>query len=81
VIRLFREIAAMFANRISEMFQLTSATANALPSALAAATASQLLPMISTQDIYQMAAAKARYDYELDKLFNPEYYGDHGSGI
>jgi hypothetical protein len=36
--------------------------------------------MVTLQDIYQMAAAKARQDYELDKLFNPEYYGD-GSGI
>jgi hypothetical protein len=79
-IRFFLEIAAMFANRISELFQLTSVTGNVSPSAMAAATAAQLLPVISTHDIYQMAAAKARYDYELDKLFNPDYYGD-GSGI
>jgi hypothetical protein len=74
----------MFENRISELFSFASAQnvpTNATASTPAAAIAMQLLPMVSTQDIYQMAAAKARYDYELDKLFNPEYYGDHGSGI
>jgi hypothetical protein len=34
--------------------------------------------MIKTQDIYQMAAAKAQYDFELDKLFNPD---DNGDGL
>ncbi len=71
----------MFVNRISEVFRLASAPASVSPSALAVATTAQLLPMVSTQDIYQLAAAKARYDYELDKLFNPEFYGDQGSGI
>jgi hypothetical protein len=70
----------MFANRISEMFQLAPAAANVPASPIAAATVAQLLPVVSVRDIYQMAAARARYDYELDKLFNPEYYGD-GAGI
>ncbi len=80
----------MFENRISELYQFTTmepnmllrgAAANILPSVPAATTAAHLLPVVSTQDIYQMAAAKSRYDHELDKLFNPEYYGDQGSGI
>lgn len=70
----------MFANRISEVFQLAPATANFPTSPMTTATVAQFLPVVSAQDIYQMAAACARYDYELDKLFNPEYYGD-GSGI
>jgi hypothetical protein len=73
----------MFENRISEQLQLTGFVN--LPTNVVVctspATAAQLFPMVSTQDIYQMAAAKARYDYELDKLFNPDYYGDNGSGI
>jgi hypothetical protein len=74
----------MFQNRISELFAMSPAeqpmrtNANAVHPGMAMAV--QLLPMVTLQDIYQMAAAKARQDYELDKLFNPEYYGD-GSGI
>jgi hypothetical protein len=74
----------MFENRISELFQMTvnfEVVDGNQPVPPAAATAAQLLPLISTEGLYQMAAARARYDHELDKLFNPEYYGDHGSGI
>jgi hypothetical protein len=77
----------MYENRISELFQIAGISnqsmgvTNIRPIAPGAAVAAQLLPIVSVQDIYQMAAAKAQYDYELDKLFNPEYYGDHGSGI
>ena len=73
----------MFENRISELFAMSSpepVRSNAMPVNPGLAMAAQLLPVITTQDIYQMAAAKAQYDYELDKLFNPDYYGD-GSGI
>lgn len=76
----------MYQNRFSEQFQFAFASslqmsaASIPPSVPAATTAAPVVPMIRTQDIYQMAAAKAQYDYELDKLFNPEYYGD-GSGI
>ena len=77
----------MYENRISELFQIAAISnqsmgvTNVRPIAPVAAVVAQLLPIVSVQDIYQMAAAKAQYDYELDKLFNPEYYGDHGSGI
>lgn len=74
----------MFQNRISELFamfpadQPVRANANAINPGMA--MAAQLLPLVTLQDIFQMAAAKAQQDYELDKLFNPDYYGD-GSGI
>ena len=76
----------MYENRISEQLQFAFAPSlqvsvvNIPPSMSAATAAAPILPVVKTQDIYQMAAAKAQYDYELDKLFNPEYYGD-GSGI
>lgn len=76
----------MYENRISEQFQfafapsLQMSVVNIPPRVPAAAVAAPILPLVKTQDIYQMAAAKAQYDYELDKLFNPDYYGD-GSGI
>jgi len=73
----------MFENRISELFAMSTpeqVPTNAMAMRPGLAMAVQLLPLVSVQDIYQMAAAKAQHDYELDKLFNPEYYGD-GSGI
>lgn len=39
------------------------------------------IQMASAQDIYQLAAARAYHDHQLDRLFNAEYYGDCGSGI
>jgi hypothetical protein len=39
------------------------------------------LPLATLESIYQTAAARARSDHELDRLFNPDYYGDRGSGI
>lgn len=77
----------MYENRIRGHFQFAAApnlqvnVVTIPPSVPVAITPAQhLLPMVSAQDIYQMAAAKAQHDYELDKLFNPDYYGD-GSGI
>ncbi|MGD9635131.1 MAG: hypothetical protein AB7G28_01560 [Pirellulales bacterium] len=77
----------MFENRISEQFQFAPAPSlqmnvATIPSSVPTAItpAQRLLPTVTMQDLYQMAAAKAQYDYELDKLFNPDYYGD-GSGI
>lgn len=76
----------MYENRISEPLQFAFAPSlqvsvvSVPPSVPAAMTAAPLLPMVKTQDIYQMAAQKAQYDFELDRLFNPDYYGD-GSGI
>jgi hypothetical protein len=81
----------MHENRISELFAMTNPpnlfvnVSVSFPPNIAAANpgaamAANLLQLVSAADIYQMAAARARYDHELDKLFNPEYYGD-GSGI
>jgi len=70
----------MFENRISELFQPV-VVQGAPQSTQANALAAAMLPMASMENIYQAAWARARYDYELDKLFNPDYYGDNGSGI
>ena len=70
----------MFENRISGLFQ-PSQSEDRQSGGPSAATGTQFLPLASTQDIYQAAQARARYDYELDVLFNPEHYGDQGSGI
>jgi hypothetical protein len=40
-----------------------------------------ILQPVSLESIYRLAAERAARDHELDRLFNPEYYGDHGSGI
>lgn len=79
------ETLAMYENRIREQFQFAFApslqvSVSNVPPSVPATVAAPLLPIVKTQDIYQMAAAKARYDFELDKLFNPDYYGD-GAGI
>jgi hypothetical protein len=41
----------------------------------------QILPTATLENIYQAAAARAVRDHKLDRLFNPDYYGDEGSGI
>jgi hypothetical protein len=74
------EAVAMFENRIGELFGFMNSPSMP-PSASAAAPAAQFLPVASLAEIYQAAAARARYDHELDRLFNPDYYGDQGSGI
>ena len=70
----------MFTNRITELFPL-----NPLPgqqgNAQHSPQAQQVLPIATLGALYQAAADRAMRDYELDKLFNPDYYGDHGSGI
>jgi hypothetical protein len=38
-------------------------------------------PLSSIDQIYQAAYEQALRDHQLDVLFNPDYYGDHGSGI
>jgi hypothetical protein len=38
-------------------------------------------PLTSMNQIYQAAYEQALRDHHLDVLFNPDYYGDHGSGI
>jgi hypothetical protein len=70
----------MFQNRITDLFRLTNSPG--MPTnPTAVATTSQWMPVVGLADIYQAAASRARNEHELDKLFNPEYYGDHGSGI
>jgi hypothetical protein len=39
-------------------------------------SASRFLPPVQIGDIYQAAKQRAVEDYELDKLFNPDFYGD-----
>jgi hypothetical protein len=41
----------------------------------------QFGPLNSIDQIYQAAYEQALRDHQLDVLFNPDYYGDHGSGI
>jgi hypothetical protein len=69
----------MFANRISALFPSTRSPQEALGGI--GVPAQQVLPMASIEEIFQAALNRARNDCELDRLFNAEYYGDHGSGI
>jgi hypothetical protein len=69
----------MFENRISGLYRSSAPPDETLGRYVA--PAAQLFPMASIEDVYQAAQTRARNEYELDKLFNPEYYGDHGSGI
>jgi hypothetical protein len=39
--------------------------------------ASMTPPSVQIADIYQAAKNRAVQDHELDKLFNPDFYGDH----
>ncbi|HEY4235371.1 MAG TPA: hypothetical protein VGM76_18210 [Lacipirellulaceae bacterium] len=41
----------------------------------------QFGPFLAANQIYQAAYEQALRDHQLDLLFNPDYYGDHGSGI
>jgi hypothetical protein len=38
-------------------------------------------PFASINQIYRAAYEQALRDHQLDVLFNPDCYGDHGSGI
>ncbi|HEX2474564.1 MAG TPA: hypothetical protein VHK01_07460 [Lacipirellulaceae bacterium] len=70
----------MFTNRITELFPLNPPPGQA-GNAEHSPQAQHVLPIATLGALYQAAAARALRDYELDKLFNPDYYGDHGSGI
>jgi hypothetical protein len=73
-------VAVMFDNRISDQFpQFLPPGADR--SAAAPAPPASILPVVSIESIYQSAAARAARDHELDRLFNPDFYGDSGSGI
>ncbi|MEX0610581.1 MAG: hypothetical protein WD738_15170 [Pirellulales bacterium] len=70
----------MFVNRFNELFERPPDQNGAI-SNVASAPGQPILPLISVQELYQAAAERAYRDHELDKLFNADYYGDHGSGI
>ncbi len=73
--------AAMFENRLHRYFSRTSRLATTLtPGDTPKATNSFPCQPIGAADIYQAAFERARQDYELNRLFNPEFYKD-GSGI
>jgi hypothetical protein len=68
----------MFQNRIN-LFGPSLPTAPLNTSLLAAAKPEQRAstPSVQMADIYQAAKNRAVEDHELDKLFNPDFYGDH----
>lgn len=70
----------MFTNRISAFFPPASLS-DQEGKVRDTPQPQQVLPVATLNELYQAAAARALRDYELDKLFNPDYYGDHGSGI
>ena len=68
----------MLANRISGFFAVdnpleVSPAANQFPAFVNMSARSSV--MAATTDLYQAAHAQAVRDYELNRLFNPEYYG------
>jgi hypothetical protein len=67
-------------NRISDEFP-QNLPPSADPAAAAPWPQALILPLVSLENIYQSAAVRAARDHELDRLFNPDYYGDQGSGI
>jgi len=70
----------MFVNRLSRnvVFRESISDETAVRDKMGSST---FLPQMTTQDLYQAAAEQAYKDYQLNMLFNAEYYGDHGSGI
>lgn len=69
----------MFQDRISDAFpQFPAPPQN--PCAAPPTTPQHFLPMASLEAIYHSAAARAKSDHALDRLFNPDYYEDRGSG-
>jgi hypothetical protein len=69
----------MLANRITGLFavdnplDVSSATNNQFSAFVNVRQASPA--MAATTDIYQAAHAQAVRDFEMNRLFNPEYYG------
>jgi hypothetical protein len=74
------QVWAMFENRISAQFP-QNLPPGGERSAVIPAPQATILPVVSLESIYQLAAERAVRDYELDRLFNPDHYGDNGSGI
>jgi hypothetical protein len=70
----------MFTNRITAFFPPASLS-DQEGKVMNSPQTQQVVPIATLNDLYQAAATRALRDFELDKLFNPDYYGDHGSGI
>jgi hypothetical protein len=70
----------MLENRFGEMFEESVVVPG--PSLIdPPAPPPQFSPFVAMSQVYQAAYEKALRDHQLDVLFNPDYYGDHGSGI
>jgi hypothetical protein len=68
----------MLANRITGFFAVdnplnVTPASNQFPVFVSVTALSPV--MAATTDIYQAARAQAVRDFELNRLFNPEYYG------
>jgi hypothetical protein len=70
----------MLENKFGELFE-ESQVPPAPDVADAPPAPPQIGPFLATNQIYQAAYEQALRDHQLDKLFNPDYYGDNGSGI
>jgi hypothetical protein len=66
----------MFQNR-TNLFGPTFLNTSLLAAANLEQRASKSTPSVQINDIYQAAKNRAVEDHELDKLFNPDFYGDH----
>ena len=70
----------MFVNRLSDLFERLPEQIGGVGN-VAPAPRQPILPLVSSHELYQAAAERAFRDHELDRLFNADYYHDHGSGI
>jgi hypothetical protein len=77
--------AGMLENRFGELFEESQVPPPSeyerLPGAPTVFVAPPSGPFASMNAIYQAAYERALRDHQLDVLFNPDFYGDHGSGI
>ena len=69
----------MFANRLQAYYS-SSVSSLAPPTARWPEAPEAPFSPVPLKDIYQAAYERARQDYEINRLFNPEFYED-GSGI
>ena len=70
----------MFANRLQSYFTPSNTIIAAPPANWPDVSQDVPWSPVAIKDIYQAAYDRARQDYEISRLFNPEFYGD-GSGI
>jgi hypothetical protein len=70
----------MLENKFGELFE-ESQVPPAPEVAEAPPASPQFGPFVSINQIYQAAYEQALRDHQLNKLFNPDSSGDHGSGI